>query len=293
MKYLSKPWLIALSVAVLLHILVFVELKDQDWGITSPKERYITPQLNVELLKSSSGSIPSSDSDTDVFEPEQPAAPAPAQKPTSVEEVLDSDSASATIEPATIKPATEEDTTSPQNATEEESATAPTSTPQATVDNNQNQPPVTLDDIQQADTLPEESALDSYSIAPPADDWKQSSLLDIGDKPYDSEKADPTIDAFSPTFRAQLKQAIKDQKAYKKGLVKPKTYDITEDADGTKYVNINGVCWKLPDPDSEEEWQVVLSGCAGQKDTFRFELNISTDLLTPEQMELLPFGGTE
>ena len=77
------------------------------------------------------------------------------------------------------------------------------------------------------------------------------------------------------------------------GVVKEHGYDITEDPDGTRYVNIKGVCWKLPEPGTYGEWQVVISGCSGQKDTFRFELNITTDILRSDMFHDLPFSVPE
>ncbi|BFM49403.1 hypothetical protein [Marinomonas sp. THO17] len=81
-------------------------------------------------------------------------------------------------------------------------------------------------------------------------------------------------EVFSNKLREQIEQAKKDQQAYLKGQLKETEYQITEDADGTKYVNIEGVCWRIPEPGSEQAWAIVLAGCNGQTDTFHFEFNI-------------------
>jgi len=42
-----------------------------------------------------------------------------------------------------------------------------------------------------------------------------------------------------------------------------------------------------------DAWQIVLSGCSGQKEVFRFELNITTDILRSDVFQGLPFGPAE
>lgn len=184
-------------------------------------------------------------------------------------------------EPATIKqdPIELSQITEPPSQTEPLKAPATPVAEAAHVPVPTAQPRFTLSDI-----------VDATEAVTSTPDWKANSLLDIGAATAKKPTLDPTKDAFSPKFRQALGQAKQVQKEYEKGVVEDQKYPITEDADGTRYVNIKGICWKLPEPGSNEEWQVVLSGCSGQKDTFRFELNITTDLLRSDTFQELPFG---
>lgn len=293
MKRLLKPWLLALMGATLLHGIFFLEFKNAHWGITPP-ENPAVPQLNVTLLPaavpedgvSESATTPpptetpqsvtsaeQDDSDTSMPEPTTSAIESPAntidqKAETGIEEtVVDRSTAS---EPDSVG---QTDIPAESNITPEEPLEAST---------GEREPPVNLSDITSPDQL-------STQVS----DQKQKSLLDIGEAAKWRDTPDIHNQAFSKDLRDKLKLAAQEQKRYERGTIKPTHYDITEDADGTKYVKINGVCWKMPEPGAEEEWQVVLSGCSGQKDSFRFELNITTDLLTPEQLQMLPFGNQE
>ena len=101
-------------------------------------------------------------------------------------------------------------------------------------------------------------------------------LLQWEDKNADMEATTELApEVFSKKLREQIEQAKQDQQAYLKGQLKETEYQITEDADGTKYVNIEGVCWRIPEPGSEQAWAIVFAGCNGQTETFHFELNIA------------------
>lgn len=101
-------------------------------------------------------------------------------------------------------------------------------------------------------------------------------LLQLEDKNADMEATTELApEVFSKKLREQIEQAKQDQQAYLKGQLKETEYQITEDADGTKYVNIEGVCWRIPEPGSEQAWAIVFAGCNGQTETFHFELNIA------------------
>ncbi|GAB3478661.1 hypothetical protein GCM10027340_08140 [Marinomonas epiphytica] len=115
-----------------------------------------------------------------------------------------------------------------------------------------------------------------------------SKLLDIGGLTI-ADSEDPATNAiFSPELKKQIKKAQSDHQEYLKNQEKEHNYPITEDADGTRYVNIEGVCWKIPNDPTKEEWAIVLSGCGGQTKTFHFELNIAPDLLGPDSPLLFP-----
>jgi len=93
---------------------------------------------------------------------------------------------------------------------------------------------------------------------------------------------------FSKELRDKIAVSQTAQQEYLKGQKKEVEYQITEGADGTRYVNIKGVCWRLPNPDSEEVWAVVVSGCNGQKKSFNFELNISPSMFLGEDSPFSP-----
>ncbi|MFD1384157.1 hypothetical protein ACFQ45_12305 [Rhodanobacter aciditrophus] len=298
MKRLFKPWLLALVSASLLHGIFFFEFKDAHWGVEIP-DRQPSSQLNVTLLPQDAP-VPaveqSSNSDTTAELPtESNEVPAQPETPTATDTQPDTNT-----EPLQEEVTAEETTT--ENTSVETSATEASSTetindpestpssetteeqstlPETIVEKEKLSPPVQLQDISEPDTTTADT------------DLKAKSLLDIGSAQTWQDKADIKGQPFSKKLRDQIKQAEREQTRYEKGIVEQKHYDITEDADGTKYVNINGICWKMPEPGAEEEWKVVLSGCSGQKRSFRFELNITTDLLTPEQLQMLPFGNQE
>ncbi|MBM6551318.1 hypothetical protein [Marinomonas ostreistagni] len=270
MGRLGKPWLLALIVALCLHGLFFLGFKDRHWGIDAlPKA---PPQLNVSIIPA----------DTEDSQPEPPIE-APQTAFTEPEDApIDNTSVNDTPVPNSIPsqpsnpmPA---DLLAPVST---ETPVAPTSTPASTA--NVRQRAVSLREIDQLqqglDQLPE--------------NWKQDSLLDIGNDKNRENTVDTAKAAFSPNFRQALSEAKNLQAEYKKGVIQEHDYPITEDADGTRYVNIKGVCWKLPEPGSYGEWQVVLSGCSGQQHTFRFELNITTDILRSDMFNDLPFSIPE
>lgn len=270
MKYLLKPWIVALLLAICLHGVLLLWLKDQSWSV--PPSLPETARLQVSLLPTSE---PSANADSDLNQKEVEEKPAPNSAepvPNAVQEVEDTPRVDDT---AASKPT---DTT-----TKTDTKVTPSSSDNTLVEKAvPPQKAFVLDEIiEPVQTSPETTQ-----------DWQRSKLLDIGNAiAPTSPKVDPKKDAFSPAFRQALQEAKQLQKEYLKGVIKKTKYPITEDADGTKYVNIKGICWKIPEPGSEEAWQIVLSGCSGQTDLIHFELNITTDILTPEQMQLLPFGG--
>lgn len=256
MKRLLKPWVFALTAALCLHAGAFLWFKDRNWSmmVQAPNQ---PPNLEVSLLPA---------------KPEQPSAPGPNQeaRPLTSRPVSE-----APAQPAITAPSTTATATSAAKTTK-----SPTSAQAAS-----NKTPVgnfSLDEIDQVLNSPKASS-----------NWKSNSLLDIGQVQADRPKIDPSKDPFSPQFRQAIRQAKNLQAEYSKGIIEQTEYPITEDADGTRYVNIKGICWKLPRPGSREEWQVVLSGCSGQKQTFRFELNITTDILRSDLFEDLHFGPRE
>ncbi|WP_191602751.1 hypothetical protein [Marinomonas algicola] len=86
---------------------------------------------------------------------------------------------------------------------------------------------------------------------------------------------------FSQEYKTALQEAIQEQKQYLKGFIKNKGYQITKDSDGTRYVNIKGICWKMPPEGESGEWFIVPAGCNNQKESFHFEFGITPEMLSP------------
>ncbi|MGR0280437.1 hypothetical protein ACUM5Y_15540 [Marinomonas dokdonensis] len=117
---------------------------------------------------------------------------------------------------------------------------------------------------------------------------EKPSLLNVEIDEHENATNSATEKVFSPTLKEQITSSQKTQKEYLKAQTKETRYPITEDADGTRYVNIKGVCWRIPKDNQKEEWTVVLSGCGGQTKTFLFELNIAPDILGTDSPFNLP-----
>lgn len=108
-------------------------------------------------------------------------------------------------------------------------------------------------------------------------------LLDLSKVSLSPDVKDEALtNIFSPELRDKITESKKAQKDYLKGLTKEVDYPITKDADGTRYVNIKGVCWKLPKEGSNEGWAIVFDGCGVKSKLFHFELNISPSIITNE-----------
>jgi hypothetical protein len=116
----------------------------------------------------------------------------------------------------------------------------------------------------------------------------ESNLLDLSNITLPSDEDDERKDVFSKELREKITVSEEVQQEYLKGQIKKVEYPITEDADGTRYVNIKGMCWRIPNPDSKEPWTVVIAGCNGQTKTFNFELNISPSMFLGEDSPFLP-----
>jgi len=89
-------------------------------------------------------------------------------------------------------------------------------------------------------------------------------------------------DIFSNKTQQQLVQAEETQTEYEDAQSEEINYAITEDSDGTRYVNIKGICWRIPPPGTEEAWTIVYAGCSGQTKTYNIEINIGMDILGPD-----------
>lgn len=111
----------------------------------------------------------------------------------------------------------------------------------------------------------------------------ESTQAESFDNSFDLTPSDDELEnVFSEQTKAQIMLAKEAQAEYESAQVEEEVYAITEDSDGTRYVNIKGVCWRIPPQGSEEAWTIVYAGCSGQTKTFNLEINIGMDILGPE-----------
>lgn len=121
---------------------------------------------------------------------------------------------------------------------------------------------------------------DSASLSKSLESTQTQSFEQALENP-DSDQAD-IEEVFSGLTKQQLQHAEVAQAQYEAAQKEEINYAITEDSDGTRYVNIKGICWRIPPPGSEEAWMIVYAGCSGQTKTFNIEINIGMDILGPD-----------
>jgi hypothetical protein len=133
-----------------------------------------------------------------------------------------------------------------------------------------------------SETPLQEDALNS-NLNPTQLSADKPELLDLSKVSLSPDVKDEALTGvFSEELRDKIAESKKAQKDYLKGLTKEVDYPITKDADGTRYVNIKGVCWRLPKEGSNEGWAIVFDGCGVKSKLFHFELNISPSIITNE-----------
>ncbi|NLQ19011.1 hypothetical protein HGG82_15500 [Marinomonas sp. M1K-6] len=249
MKQKVAPLAAALVCALLIHVLM-LELSDsQHWFEID------TPASNFELfLLPSNTNTPAPDEATQPVHPFTPAA-------------------------------TEQTAASPEAATLPEEMTLPETTTGELVT-----APEAVENLFSSDNANTENRLNhmidsetTSSLLSPTLDTQKPALLDLSQF---SLSADTKDEALTGVFSKELRDKIKDskqaQKEYLNSLTKEVDYPITKDADGTRYVNIKGVCWRLPKEGSNEGWAIVFDGCGVKSTLFHFELNISPSVFTNE-----------
>lgn len=144
------------------------------------------------------------------------------------------------------------------------------------------------DDIEFNHTNNLADTLDSLDINKATQPNLLKGLEGIQKESFDNAQQDVPLDkgilenVFSNQTQEQLIQAEKAQQSYQEIQTEEIEYAITEDSDGTRYVNIKGVCWRIPPPGTEEPWTIVYAGCSGQTKTFNIEINIGLDVLGPD-----------
>ena len=271
MKQKFAPWAAALVIAIAIHALV-IELSDsQDWFKTTAQPL----TLELQLLPTQAPVL------------ETPSVTTPSDAISSNEQDLP-----VTVEPKPSEKVLQPETTARTEPTEKTSSPAIIATEEISgkelSEKNHSFDPREIDsDIDQTQALSENTQDNNDLSSTPLDvsslGADRPALLDLSNLSLPSNVKDETLTKiFSEELRDKIAESKKAQKEYLKGLTKEVNYPITEDADGTRYANIKGVCWRLPKEGSTEGWAIVFDGCGIDSKLFHFELNISPKILTNE-----------
>ncbi len=284
MKSKIAPWAAALFCAIFIHILIIEVSENQHWfDITPPAsnfELFLLPTMQKAAEEPEQVAVfnekeekeaPSIESLTQ--EIEQPSTPPEALNGKQLSEktnTVDADIIELnqllqnTLEPNTLDSSSFNQNALPTNALPNESSS-------------------TLDTKTTSENLfgheVEASNLNEKLL-----NTDKPDLLDLSKISLSPDSSDDALEGvFSEELRDKIAVSKNAQQEYLKGQVKEISYPITKDSDGTRYVNIKGVCWRLPEPGSKEAWVIVFAGCSGQTKSFHFELNITpSTLLGPE-----------
>ena len=273
MKNRIAPWMAALLCAIAIHILI-IELSDsQNWFDID------TQPSTFELF---------------LLPAEQTAQTPQNNEPTEIEAPTQSEETkTVNTQPAAVLTT---ETPQPDNAEQTETR-EPAETPETLVSekptgkelserNNEFDPQEVINNIDNEESLSEnlfQAGTQNSSIKPAQSIGEKPELLDLSKVSLSPDVEDKALTSvFSEELRDKISESKKAQKDYLKGLTKEIDYPITKDADGTRYVNIKGVCWRLPREGSNEGWAIVFDGCGMKSKLFHFELNISPSIITNE-----------
>ncbi|TDO96488.1 hypothetical protein [Marinomonas balearica] len=253
-KYLTKYFKAALVIilAICVHVIALSSIKNLDWSHSNPEHSDL---IEVSIIRSDPRLNPSGNKDIE---------------------------ASAKSIAAEVKQTTRSPLIEPQSRTltDQASQSLKKEVQPKTLTSSSDENAITQLSESENKTEKETTRIHKSNVPPLS---KHGTLLDIDEKHISlAEDQTEGLDIFSPNLRAAISQAEKDQSEYLKGQHSGTEYVITEDGDGTRYVDIHGVCWKIPELGSDEEWVIALEGCNKQKKAFHFELNITTDILSPE-----------
>lgn len=279
MKNKIAPWMAALVCAIVIHILI-IEISDsQHWFDID------TRPSTFELLL-----LPA----TQTAQTPQNNEPTKAEAFTQSEETKTVNTQPAGTQPADTALSTE---TAQSDNAEQTEAREPARSPVTLVSenptgkelserNNEFDPQEVINNIDNeqasSETPLQDDALNS-SLNPPQLSSDKPELLDLSKVSLSPDVKDEALTGvFSEELRDKIAESKKAQKDYLKGLTKEIDYPITKDADGTRYVNIKGVCWRLPKEGSNDGWAIVFDGCGVKSKLFHFELNISPSIITNE-----------
>jgi hypothetical protein len=284
MKSKIAPWAAALFCAIFIHILIIEVSENQHWfDITPPAsnfELFLLPTMQKTAEEPEQVAVfnekeekeaPSIESLTQQIE--QPSTPPEALNGKQLSEktnTVDADIIELnqllqnTLEPNTLDSSSFNQNALPTNALPNESSS-------------------TLDTKTTSENLFGHEVEASNLNEKPLNTDKPD-LLDLSKISLSPDSSDDALEGvFSEELRDKIAVSKNAQQEYLKGQVKEISYPITKDSDGTRYVNIKGVCWRLPEPGSKEAWVIVFAGCSGQTKSFHFELNITpSTLLGPE-----------
>lgn len=289
MKSKIAPWAAALFCAIFIHILIIEVSENQHWfDITPPAsnfELFLLPTMQkaaeepeqvAAFNEKEEKEAPSIESLTQQIE--QPSTPPEALNGKQLSEktnTVDADMikfnqpTQNALEPNVLEPNTLDSSSFNQNA-------LPTNA-------LPNESSSTLDTKTTSENLfgheVEASNLNEKLL-----NTDKPDLLDLSKISLSPDSSDDALEGvFSEELRDKIAVSKNAQQEYLKGQIKEISYPITKDSDGTRYVNIKGVCWRLPEPGSKEAWVIVFAGCSGQTKSFHFELNITpSTLLGPE-----------
>ncbi|PYF77964.1 hypothetical protein DFP75_1149 [Marinomonas alcarazii] len=261
MRNKIAPWMAALVCAIAIHILILEISENQHWFDidTQPSnfQLLLLPAQNNENDQPEESDTFAQDQEMAL--PDMPEEPQPAN--------------AEQVEPASI-----DNSGAPTGKELSERTTA--FDPEEIISNMDN-PPEDLSGELQEDGL--QSTEQDSIFAQQQLNLDKPDLLDLSKVSLSPEASNESLSGvFSAELREKIEESKKAQKEYLKGLTKETDYPVTKDADGTRYVNIKGVCWRLPKEGSNESWAIVFDGCGVKSKLFHFELNISPSVFTNE-----------
>jgi hypothetical protein len=277
MKNKIAPWMAALVCAIAIHILIIEVSDSQHWFDVDTQPS----TFELFLLPATQKTPNNEPTEAEVFNQSEETKPVDAQQ------------AETTLATEETQPAKTEQA----EQIEETDSITPTEPPASIVSekptgkelserNNRFDPQEVINNIDNEQVLSETSLQDN-ALNPNINTAQLSSdkpeLLDLSKVSLSPDVQDEALTGvFSEELRDKITESKKAQKDYLKGLTKEVDYPITKDADGTRYVNIKGVCWRLPKEGSNEGWAIVFDGCGVKSKLFHFELNISPSIITNE-----------
>ena len=283
MKNRIAPWMAALVCAIAIHILIIKVSDSQHWFDIDTQPS--TFELFLLPAPATSNNQPA---ETETFNQNEESQSVGKQS-------VDTQQAETTLSTEETQPAVSKTENTKQAEKIEQKI--PTESPASIVAkkptgkelserNNGFDPQEVINNIDSeqalSESLSQNNEQDSTPNSAPLGSDKPE-LLDLSKVSLSPDVDDAALTGvFSEELRDKIAESKKTQKDYLKGLTKEVDYPITKDADGTRYVNIKGVCWRLPKEGSNEGWAIVFDGCGVKSKLFHFELNISPSIITNE-----------
>ncbi|NVK75543.1 MAG: hypothetical protein HWE24_18885 [Oceanospirillaceae bacterium] len=255
------PLAMTLCCAIIIHLVIFTLSDQQDWFTIKPQT------ANFELILLPEEASPSNTTPKAVIPSNDKVEKKPTEKIDSSRKVNSND-----IETKTAGAQPNNTLDSGLNG-KQLSEQEHTFNPEETLDSIKKKP--TTDSLFET----EGNTSTDFSLSSQKPELLDLSKLSLSANINDTE----LTKVFSKELRHKISESQKAQKEYLKGIKEEEQdYPVTRDADGTRYVNIKGVCWRLPKEGSNEGWAIVFDGCGIKSKLFHFELNISPSVLTNE-----------